>query len=179
MVDELLQNDIIEESISSYASPILLVSKKTGGQRLCVDYRALNRRTLKDHFPLPLIEDQIDQLSGSKYFTCLDLTSGYYQIPVKADCRHLTAFITPNGLYQFKRVPFGLVNAPSVFQRTITKALALKSPRIDPDNLIGKPALAYMDDLIVASKTFDEGLKKLEKTFDLLNGANLTLNLKK
>ncbi|KAL0901934.1 hypothetical protein ABMA27_007079 [Loxostege sticticalis] len=179
MVDELIQNDIVEESSSPYASPILLVSKKGGGQRLCVDYRELNRRTVKDHFPLPLIEDQIDQLSGSKFFTSLDLTSGYYQIPLKPDCKYLTAFITPNGLYQFKRMPFGLVNAPSVFQRTITKALTLKTDTIDTENKIEKPALAYMDDILVVSKTFEEGLKKLEKTFQLLTQSKLTLNINK
>lgn len=174
MVGELLQNGIIEESSSSYASPILLVSKKTGGQRLCVDYRTLNSRTIKDHFPLPRIEDQIDSLNGSKYFTNLDLTSGYYQIPISPDCRHLTAFITPDGLYQFKRMPFGLVNAPAVFQRTINKALKLNS--VDGNN---KPAEAYMDDIIVVSKDFNEGVQKLENTFKLLNEANLTLNIKK
>lgn len=178
MVSELIENDIVEESVSSYASPILLVAKKNGGKRLCVDYRALNSRTVKDHFPLPRIEDQIDQLSGSKYFTSLDLTSGYYQIPIKPDCRHLTAFVTPDGLYQFKRMPFGLVNAPSIFQRTITKALSAKIPNANFEQQ-EKQALAYMDDLIITSKNIQEGLEKLENTFKLLNNANLTLNVQK
>lgn len=178
MVSELIENDIVEESVSSFASPILLVAKKNGGKRLCVDYRALNSRTVKDHFPLPRIEDQIDQLSGSRYFTSLDLTSGYYQIPIKPDCRHLTAFVTPDGLYQFKRMPFGLVNAPSVFQRTITKALSAKVTN-DTSETPTKQAHAYMDDLIITSKTVQEGLDKLENTFKLLNNANLTLNIQK
>lgn len=91
-VKELLHTKIIEESESAYASPVILVSKKTGGCRLCVDYRALNRKTIKGLFPLPRIDDQIDLLSGNKYFISLDMASGYYQIPVKEQCRHLTAF---------------------------------------------------------------------------------------
>lgn len=178
MVKELLQNDIIEESSSSYASPIILVSKKTGGHRLCIDYRTLNSRTVKDHFPLPLIDDQLDQLSGSKYYTTLDLMSGYYQVPIREECRHVTAFVTPDGLYQFKRMPFGLANAPSVFQRTMARALSLNRAHESSDSK-GKPALAYMDDLIIHSKDFEQGVQKLEATFNLLNEANLTLNVKK
>lgn len=188
MVRELLVHDIIEESSSCYASPIILVSKKTGGHRLCVDYRTLNNRTIKDHFPLPLIEDQLDQLSGCKFFTTLDLMSGYYQVPIKRESRHVTAFVTPDGLYQFKRMPFGLANAPSVFQRTMNQALSLNSIQGDDKSsemsmtklpMTSKPAIAYMDDLIIPSKNFEEGLKKLEETFKLLKEAKLTLNIQK
>lgn len=170
MVQELLDNDIIEESKSSYASPIILVSKKDGGCRLCVDFRALNRKTVKDHFPMPRIDDQLDLLNGNKYFSSLDLASGYYQIPVRTDSRHLTAFVTPDGLYQFKKMPFGLVNSPSVFQRTINKVLG---------NTRFSSALAYMDDILIPGKDFDEEYSRLEKTFDLIEEAGLTLNLKK
>lgn len=147
IVHELLDNDIIEESTSSYASPIILVLKKDGGSRLCIDFRALNRKTVKDHFPMPRIDDQLDLLSGNQYFSSLDLASGYYQIPMKGDSKHLTAFITPDGLYQFKKMPFGLVNSPAVFQRTVYKVLG---------NARFNSALAYMDDILVPGKDFVE-----------------------
>lgn len=170
MVQDLVANDIVEESNSSYASPIILVTKKGGGYRMCVDYRSLNSKTKKDHFPMPRIDDQLDLLNGNKYFTSLDLASGYYQIPLRPSCRHLTAFITPDGLYQFKKMPFGLVNSPAVFQRTINKVLG---------NTRFKSALAYMDDILIPGKHFDEELYRLEETFKLLQEAGLTLNLQK
>lgn len=171
MVKDLLDNDIAEESISSYASPIVLVKKKMGGYRLCVDFRALNRKTKKDHFPMPRIDDQLDMLNGNKYYTSLDLASGYYQIPIRDDCKHLTAFITPDGLYQFKKMPFGLVNSPAVFQRAINHQV-LGNSRFDS-------ALAYMDDILIPGRDFKEECERLEKTFKLLHKANLTLNVQK
>lgn len=170
MVQELIENDIAEESKSSYASPIILVTKKTGGYRMCVDFRSLNRKTKKDHFPMPRIDDQLDMLNGNKYYTSLDLASGYYQIPLRAECRHLTAFVTPDGLYQFKKMPFGLVNSPAVFQRTINKVLG---------NTRFKSTLAYMDDILIPGRDFEEELERLEDAFKLLRDAGLTLNLKK
>lgn len=170
MVTELIENDIAEESNSAYASPIILVRKKTGGYRLCVDFRALNRKTIKDHFPMPRIDDQLDLLNGNKYYTSLDLASGYYQIPISDNCKHLTAFVTPDGLYQFKKMPFGLVNSPAVFQRTINQVLG---------NSRFGTALAYMDDILVPGKNFDEEFCRLEKTFQLLRDAKLTLNVQK
>lgn len=141
-IDELLQNDIIQESKSDYASPILMVKKKTGEQRLCVDFRALNNKTIKDRFPLPIIEDQISNLSGNSFFTTLDLASGYYQIPMSKESQHLTGFVTPDGHFEFKRMPFGLANAPAVFQRMINKVLG---------NRRFEYALAYLDDVLIPS----------------------------
>lgn len=170
MIQEMLDNKIIRESSSPYASPIVLVQKKTGEKRLCVDYRALNRKTKKDHYPLPLVEDQLDQLSGNNLFTSLDLASGYYQIPISEDSRHKTAFVTPDGQFEYNRMPFGLVNAPSVFQRTINKILS--EAKI-------KYAIVYMDDILIPAKDFSEGLQRLEEVLGLLKKGGLTLKLSK
>lgn len=170
IVDELLDTDIIQESSSDYASPILMVRKKSGEQRLCVDFRALNNKTIKDRFPLPLIEDQLINLSGNQFFTTLDLASGYYQIPMSRESRHLTGFITPDGHYEFKRMPFGLANAPAVFQRMINKILGNR--RFDY-------ALAYLDDLLIPSVTIEQGFERLEEILKLLREFGLTLKLTK
>lgn len=170
ILEDLLQNGIIRESESEYASPIIIVPKKNGELRLCVDYRALNKKTLKDKYPMPLIEDQIDSLSCQVYFSTLDLTSGYHQIPIAEQSKHLTAFITPDGHFEYNRMPFGLCNAPAVFQRMIHKVL-------NPKKIPG--VLTYMDDIIIASQTIEEGMERLERVFDALKEANLTLNLKK
>lgn len=169
-IDELLQNDIIQESKSDYASPILMVRKKTGEQRLCVDFRALNNKTIKDRFPLPLIEDQISNLSGNHFFTTLDLASGYYQIPMANESKHLTGFVTPDGHYEFKRMPFGLANAPAVFQRMINKILGNKRFEY---------ALAYLDDVLIPSKTVNEMFFRLEDVLKLFRQYGLTLKLSK
>lgn len=169
-IDELLQNDIIQESKSDYSSPILMVKKKTGEQRLCVDFRALNNKTVKDRFPLPLIDDQISNLSGNHFFTTLDLASGYYQIPMAEDSKHLTGFVTPDGHYEFKRMPFGLANAPAVFQRMVNKILG---------NRRFEYALAYLDDVLIPSKSVDEMFERLEDVLQLFREYGLTLKLTK
>lgn len=169
-IQDLENSDIIRESSSDYASPIVLVRKKSGDYRLCIDYRALNKKTIKEHYPLPRIEDQLDSLSGYKYYTSLDLASGYYQIPLAETSKRYTAFVTPDGHYEFNRMPFGLVNAPSTFQRTINSILG---------NARFKEAFAYMDDVIVPSKTIDEGLQKLNDIFNLFRSSGITLNLSK
>lgn len=170
MVGEMIANNIIRESHSAYASPIVLVRKKNNEYRLCVDYRALNKKTVKDSYPMPVIDDQLDRLSGQTIFTSLDLASGYYQIPVQESSRHLTAFITPDGHYEYTRMPFGLVNAPAVFQNMINKALGKR--RFDL-------AIPYLDDLLSTGSTLEESFRKLEEILSLLSKAGLTLNLKK
>jgi transposase InsO family protein len=170
VIDDLLQNDIIQESISNFASPILMVKKKNGELRLCVDFRALNQKTIKDKFPLPLIEDQLTNLSGNSFFTTLDLASGYYQVPVAEKSRPLTGFVTPDGHYEFKRMPFGLANAPAVFQRMINRMLGAKR---------FNSALAYLDDLLIPSTTIEEGFSRLEEVLKLLKQFGLTLKLSK
>uniref|UniRef100_V5G0J8 Transposon Ty3-I Gag-Pol polyprotein n=1 Tax=Anoplophora glabripennis TaxID=217634 RepID=V5G0J8_ANOGL len=114
-IDELLKANVIRPSCSPFASPILLVKKKDGSDRLCVDFRGLNDNTIDDKFPLPLIADQIARLSNAKYFTCLDMASGFHQIPVHPESIERTAFVTPDGQFEYLTMPFGLKNAPSVF----------------------------------------------------------------
>ena len=116
---DMLEQGIIKESSSSWSSPITLVPKRNGEQRFCVDYRKLNAVTHKDAYPLPNIQDIFDNLHGAKVFTTLDLKSGYCQIPIAAPDQPKSAFITHMGLFEFQRMPFGLCNAPGIFQHSM------------------------------------------------------------
>lgn len=170
MIEELLQNEIVRPSTSAFASPIVLVKKKTGETRLCIDYRALNKKTTRENYPMPLIDDQLDALAGHAFYTTLDLASGYYQIPIREQDRFKTAFITPDGQFEFNRMPFGLANAPALFQRMMNQVLG--SARY-------KEALAYLDDVIIPSRDIREGMSRLEKILSLFSQAGLTLKLPK
>ncbi|KRY04270.1 Transposon Ty3-I Gag-Pol polyprotein, partial [Trichinella patagoniensis] len=139
-----LRQDVVEPSSSPWASPIVLVRKKDGSCRFCVDYRQLNNLTRKDAHPLPRIDDTLDALAGAQWFSTLDLASGYWQVEVEPQDREKTAFTTPLGLYQFKVMPFGLCNAPATFQRLMEIALR---------GLVGSDCLVYLDDVIVFGKT--------------------------
>lgn len=152
-INELLDLDIIRPSNSDFASPIVIVKKKTGEDRICVDFRKLNSNTTKDRYPLPNIEDSLQRLSNNKYFTVLDLASGYYQIPVNENSRKYTSFVTPDGQFEFNRMPFGLSNAPAVFQRLMNRFCSKLKDSVVP----------YLDDLILASRTIPEGIKLLRK----------------
>lgn len=170
MINELLECGIVQESNSPYASPIVLVQKKTGDMRLCVDYRALNNKTRRDHYPLPRIEDLLDRLSGQIIFTTLDLASGYHQIPIAKDSIEKTAFVTPDGQYEYTRMPFGLANAPAVFQRLIHKVL---------NKFKIKHAIVYMDDILIPASSVDEGFARLEEVLLALKNCGLTLKMEK
>lgn len=169
-IAELKQYGIIRDSTSPYASPILLVKKKTGEKRLCCDFRRLNAKTVKDRYPLPRIDDLLDRLLGSSWFTTLDMSSGYWQVPVSPDSISKTAFVTPDGSYEWLRMGFGVCNGPAVFQRIMNHVLR---PLADPG------IFAYIDDVLIASTTLEENFQKLRQVFEALRTANLTLRLDK
>ncbi|XP_075990321.1 uncharacterized protein LOC142985971 [Anticarsia gemmatalis] len=168
-VQQLLDAGVIRESSSPFASPILLVKKKDNSYRLCVDYRELNSNTQPDHYPLPRIEEHIDQLAGASWFSLLDMASGFHGIMMHPDSVERTAFVTPDGQYEYLAMPFGLRNAPSVYQRCITRALS---------HLTDKP-LIYMDDVLCHSAVITVGLKRLDMVLSALTRAGFTLNLQK
>ena len=124
MVNEMLQAQVIEESSSPWASPVVLVQKKDGSLRFCVDYQRLNAVMRKDVFHLPRIDDLLDQLGGKRVFSTLDAQSGYWQIQMHETSREKTAFVTMDGLYEFRVMPYGLCNAPATFQRLMQRTLA-------------------------------------------------------
>ncbi|CAD6208687.1 GSCOCG00012753001-RA-CDS [Cotesia congregata] len=169
-VDELLKANVIRPSCSPFASPILLVKKKDGSDCLCVDYRELNANTIDDKFPLPLIADQIARLAGAKFFTCLDMASGFHQIPVETDSIERTAFVTPDGQYEYLTMPFGLKNAPSVFQRAVIKALG---------ELAYTYVIVYMDDIMIIASTIEEALDRLQKVVSILIKSGFSFNFSK
>ena len=121
-LDEMLEKGIIEATSREWASPIVMVKKKDGSLRLCVDYRRLNAVSHIDDYPMPRIDDLIDGLGNAKFISTLDLTRGYWQMPVAEKDQHKTAFTTPYGQFQFRMLPFGLSGAPSSFQRLMDKA---------------------------------------------------------
>ena len=170
ILQELLVNKLIRPSVSPWAAPVVLVKKKSGGIRLCMDYRKLNNITKKDSFPLPRIDDVLDLLHGQKYFTTLDLASGYWQIEMDDSSKEKTAFIVDNNLYEWNRLSFGLTNAPGTFQRLMNYVLR---------SVIGKICLVYLDDIIVFSESKKEHLTNLGCIFDLLKEADLKLGLSK
>ena len=165
-VSEMLEAGIIRPSTSPWSSPPVMVRKRDGTMRFAVDYRVLNSRTIKDSFPLPQISDALDCLGKSKFYTTLDLTSGYWQIELEEDSKHKTAFTTSAGLFEFQKMPFGLTNGPASFQRAMQCCLA---------GLNWDIALCFLDDVIIFSKDFDEHLSRLGKVFDRLKSHHLKL----
>ena len=166
----MLVKGVIEPSSSPSSAPVILVKKKDGSIRFCVDYRKLNNVTVKDSYPLPKIEDCLDALSGSQWFSTGDMASGYWQVEMQEEDKEKTAFSTGSGLYQFTVMPFGLCNAPATFERLMERVL------------VGLPwhiLLIFLDDVIMHAKSFDEALRRLRLVFQRFRSANLKLSPKK
>ncbi|KAL5474644.1 hypothetical protein EMCRGX_G026625 [Ephydatia muelleri] len=170
LLTEMLKNDIIQPSNSPWSSPIILVCKRDGSTRFCIDYRKVNSVTRKDAYPLPRVDDILDTLGGSKWFSTLDLKSGYWQVEVDSSSREKTAFTTSEGLYEFKVMPFGLCNAPATFQRLMNRVLC---------DVNWVECLVYIDDTVVIGRTFEQHLSNLGTVLSRLRQAGLKLQPEK
>ena len=169
-VQKMLIADIIKPSKSPWSSPVVLVTKPDGSARFCVDYRKLNAVTKRDAYPIPRIDDTLDALGKARFFTTLDLESGYWQIPMKEEDKEKTAFSTSQGHWEFQTMPFGVVNGPACFQRLMNYVLT---------KLHWTHCLVYLDDIIIFSRTFEEHMDRLKTVLSRLKKAGLTLKPRK
>lgn len=166
----MLQEGIIEPVSGPWASPVVIVPKQSGEPRFCVDYRALNKLTVKDSYPLPRIDESLDSLARGNLISTIDLARGYWQVTVAESSRPKTAFVSHCGLFQFRVLPFGLCNAPATFQRLMNTVLA---------GLVYKTCAIYLDDIVVASPTFQQHLTDLSEVLSRLESAGLSIKLSK
>lgn len=171
IVDDLISRDIIKPSVSPYCARVVPVRKRNGEMRMCVDLRPLNARVIKQKYPFPIIEDCLSRLAGKKIFTLLDLKEGFHQIKVDDDSMKYFSFATPDGQYEFKRLPFGFSEAPAEFQKRIIQVL---NPLIREEKI-----LVYIDDVLIPSRTVEENLETLEKVLVLLKQYGFQLNYDK
>ena len=169
-IRKMIEQDVIEPAVSEWASPVVFAPKKDGTQRFCVDYRRLNAVTKTDVYPLPRIDDCLDSLGDAMVFTTLDANAGYWQLPVAEEDRDKTTFTSFVGTYRYKRMPFGLRNAPATFQRALDIILS---------GVRWQSCLIYLDDVIIFSKDMETHVKDVTKVLDLLREAGVTLKLKK
>lgn len=175
-VQKLIDSNIVEPSTSPYNSPILLVPKKSlpnetvKRNRLVIDYRNINKKLIPDRYPIPRIDEILDNLGKAKYFSCLDLTSGFHQIPLHKESRDITSFSTDDGQYRFKRLPFGFKISPNSFQRMMNFAFSGLKPN---------KAFTYMDDLITIASSENQMLENLKEVFQTCRDRNLKLNPEK
>ena len=169
-VQKMQDAGIVVPSTSPWASPVVLVPKPGGEIRFCVDFRALNKITKTEIFPLPRIDDTLDALAHAEYFSTIDLAAGYWQIPLAPSAREKTAFICHEGLFEYTCMPFGLKNAPAAFQRFMTSVLG---------GLRWQCCLVYLDDVIIYSRSFERHLVDLRSVFDRLNEVGLRMKSKK
>ncbi|KAJ8356934.1 hypothetical protein SKAU_G00197280 [Synaphobranchus kaupii] len=167
---EMQQAGIIEPSDSPWASPVVMVPKKGGKWRFCVDYRRLNEVTRKDSYPLPRVDETLDLVSGSSWFSSLDLRSGYWQVPLSPEARAKTAFCTSGGLWQFRVLSFGLCNAPATFERLMDRVLA---------GLPRRECVVYLDDLLIHGGSFQEAMGALRRVLERVAAAGLKLHPEK
>ena len=167
MVEEMLRIGVIKESKSPWCNAVVLARKKNGELRLCIDFRRLNQRTVKDSYPLPRIKEALDNIKGARFFTSLDLKQGFWEVPMDEDSKQYTAFtVGPLGFYEFERMPFGLCNAPATFQRLMEACLG---------ELVLEACLIYVDDIIIFSETENAHLARLRAVFDRIRAFGLKM----
>ena len=170
-MQKMLDEGIIQRSTSEWSSPVVMVRKSNGTYRFCVDYRKLNAVSKASAYPLPYMEIILRKLQRARYISTLDLSSAYHQIPMKKESKHLTAFTVPGlGLFEFNRMPYGVVGGPSVFQELIDKVIGSE---LEPY------AFSYLDDVIIVTETFEEHLLWLRHVLKRIADAGLTINREK
>lgn len=169
-LNSMLKRNIVEPSTSPWGAGVVIVIKKDGKLRFCVDNRGLNSVTRQDAYPLPRVDDSLDALGGAAWFSTVDLMSGYWQVEVHPDDRPKTVFVTRRELFQFNVLPFGLCNAPATFERVMESVLA---------RLQYETCLVYLDDIIIFGSTFDHLLDRMGGVFDRLMEAGFKLKPKK
>ena len=169
-ITTMLETGVIKKSISPWAAPVVIVDKPDGSKRICVDYRELNKVTVKDAYPAPHVEESLDPLCKAKFITNLDLLSGYWQIPLDKKDQYKTAFTTSSGLYEYTVLPMGLTNSPASFQRCMEQVL---------EGLTGKICKVYIDDIVIFSDTWEEHLRHLQLVFDRLREYGMMGKLQK
>lgn len=170
-MDDLLQRGIIQPSVSPYCARVVPVKKKDGSMRLCVDLRPLNSKVVKQKYPFPIIEDWLAKLGDHKVFTLLDLKDSFHQIKIHKNSTKYFSFATPDGQFEYKRLPFGYCEAPAEFQKRLIQIL---NPFIREDKVI-----VYIDDVLIPSKTIRENLEILKEIWQLLKKYGFELNLAK
>ena len=167
-IDYMLKHNLITPSKSPWSSPVVLVKKEDGQPRLCFDYRKVNKVTRHDSFPLPRIDDCIDRIGNAMFISKLDLLKGYWQVALSPQAQEISAFITCDGLYECKVMPFGMRNSAATFQRLMTLIL---------QDIPG--CAVYIDDIVISSDSWEEHCDTLDKVFEAIKNAGLVINIKK
>ena len=171
LIEDLMKKEIIRESASEYSSRVVLVKKKNNTYRMCINYRELNKKVERNHFPLPVIEDMIIKLKSMKYFSSLDLKNGFYHVDISEESKKYTSFVSEEGQFDFNKLTFGFANSPSEFARYVWKVLG--------NVMRTKRVVVYMDDILVGTETITEHLDILKEVLMTLADNHVQLQMSK